>query len=168
MLRMLVYSNNQRIYLDKKCKLLVQGGLQGDRVSDMHSIGSHICEPLSRRSWSTDVPKQSFGVYKIFPFKDTLAPRGTSRGNGKSQSTRGRSNYFSIGREVPLCRIQEVVAPARGVTSIKFENPEIKKRCGDTVTALYCLSGRSNKGLQIEHESVPRMWHLLARSGLSE
>ncbi len=66
------------------------------------------------------------------------------------------------------CRIQEVVAPARGVMSIKFENPEIKKRCGDTLTALYCLSGRSNKGLQIENESVPRMWHLLARSGLSE
>ncbi len=66
------------------------------------------------------------------------------------------------------CRIQEVVAPARGVTSIKFENPEIKKRCGDTVTALCCLYCRSNKGLQIENESVPRMWHLLARSGLSE
>ncbi len=27
---------------------------------------------------------------------------------------------------------------------------------------------RSNKGLQVENESVPRMWHLLARSGLSE
>ncbi len=54
------------------------------------------------------------------------------------------------------CRIQEVVAPARGVTSIKSENPEIKKRCGDTVTALYCLYCRSNKGLQIENESVPR------------
>ncbi len=40
--------------------------------------------------------------------------------------------------------------------------------CGDTTTVLYCLSYRSNKGLQIENESVPRMWHLLARSGLSE
>ncbi len=66
------------------------------------------------------------------------------------------------------CRIQEIVAPARRVTSIKFENPEIKKMCGDTVTVLYCLYCRSNKGLQIENESVPRMWHLLARSGLSE
>ncbi len=72
-----------------------------------------------------------------------------------------------VDRFYSQCRIQEVVAPARGVTSIKFENPEIKK-CGDTVTALHCLSGRSNKGLQIENKSVPRMWHLLARSGLSE
>ncbi len=53
------------------------------------------------------------------------------------------------------CRIQEVVAPARGVITIKFENPEIKKRSGDTVKVLYCLSGRPDKGLQVENESIP-------------
>ncbi len=37
-----------------------------------------------------------------------------------------------------------------------IQYPEIKKRCGDTATVLYCLSWRSNKGLQIENENVPR------------
>ncbi len=56
------------------------------------------------------------------------------------------------------CKIQELATPARGVTSNKLENrkllefatpahettsikiqyPEIKKRCGDTATMLYC------------------------------
>ncbi len=71
---------------------------------------------------------------------------------------------------------------AHGVTSIKFENRKLQEsgfrhvesrqsnsvpenqdevwRSGNNAI----LFSRSNKGLQIQNESVSRMWHLLARS----
>ncbi len=80
------------------------------------------------------------------------------------------------------------MAPARGVTSINFENPifqvfaipargttpikvsilrsrryvELRQQC------YIVLSCRSNKELQIENERVPLISHILARRGFSE
>ncbi len=55
------------------------------------------------------------------------------------------------------CMMPDFVVPARVITSIKFS---IRKSegCGDPATVIHC---RSNKGFQIENESVREIWHFL-------